>query len=74
MNGFISVHRTIRKGVVSMNDILILNNIMAMDLFKKGFELVNFRPDSKNLIATVFYFKRTQELEDYLWSKYELNL
>ena len=57
-----------------MNDILILNNIMAMDLFKKGFELVNFRPDSKNLIATVFYFKRTQELENYLWSKYELNL
>lgn len=57
-----------------MRDILILNNIMALDLFQRGFELVNFRPDSKNSLATVFYFKRTKELEEFLLQTYDLNL
>lgn len=49
-----------------VDTIIIFSARVARDLFRKKYELMDFKQDKFNPIKTVFFFKRTEELIRYL--------
>lgn len=50
-----------------MNDnIIIFSARVARDLIQKDFKLHDIQPDNKYKIKTIFYFKNTKQLRNYL--------
>lgn len=48
------------------NNIIIFSAKVARDLIQKDFKLNDIQPDNKYKIKTIFYFKNTKQLRNYL--------
>lgn len=57
-----------------MNDIIIFSARVARDLVQKKFELNDIKADKYNKIKSVFYFKNTQKLREYLKLEHNIEI
>ena len=48
------------------NNIIIFSAKVARDLIQKDLKLNDIQPDNKYKIKTIFYFKNTKQLRNYL--------
>lgn len=57
-----------------MNDVIIFSGKIARDLIRNKFQLVDIQPDRNCKLKTVFYFKNTNNLRQYLKKQHNISI
>ena len=57
-----------------VDNIIVFSGAVARDLLREGYNIIDISADHKNKLKTVFYFNRTEQLENYLWDKHKINV